>query len=185
MDNENNNVNVEKEMKDLEEKSLEVLDTLHEQGNQENEKTINDSKSKIEDILQDAKEKVKEFTDSKEVKEFLETIKEQVSNIVESTKEKAIELSENEQFKSAILSGKEFVSSTTGLIVDGISTGIEKMKENEDIKKVFEKTEEAIDNVRSSDALKDTVDKAEEIADKVNKFVFEGLKKILKDKEDR
>ena len=159
---------------DLEKESMLELEVMHESENTDNERIIEDAKSKIDlrDLLKDA-------SDPEKVKEALSQAKEDAKDILSSTKDKVVEVSESEQFKQTVSAGKEFLQGTAGLVVDGFKYGKETLRKNDSLRKVIDKADEKVDEIRTNDSVIRAVDKAEEVTGKATEALFSGLKKIF------
>ena len=97
---------------DLEKESIQELEVMHESENTDNERIIEDAKSKIEKIYDDVRDLLKDAKDPEKVKEVLANAKDDVKDILAATKNKVIEVSESEQFKQTVSAGKEFLQGT-------------------------------------------------------------------------
>ena len=94
---------------DLEKESMLELEVMHESENTDNERIIEDAKSKIEKLFDDVRDLLKDASDPEKVKEALSQAKEDAKDILSSTKDKVVEVSESEQFKQTMSAGKEFL----------------------------------------------------------------------------
>ena len=159
----------------LENESLNELETLREENNEENQKVVDDAKKKIEDIFADLKTWIKENSDP-------EKVKDDAVDILKTTKDKAVELSQSEQFKTTLTAGKDFLVGAGGMLADGLKAGADILMRNEQIKKVVDQADEKLDVLRESESLRNAVDTAEEVTGKVTEAVFGGIKKFF-DKE--
>ena len=126
---------------DLEKESMLELEVMHESENTDNERIIEDAKSKIEKLFDDVRDLLKDASDPEKVKEALSQAKEEdAKDILSSTKDKVVEVSESEQFKQTMSAGKEFLQGTAGLVVEGF-----KCEDREtDIEEVYLKIDEYI-----------------------------------------
>ena len=168
---------------DLEKESMLELEVMHESENTDNERIIEDAKSKIEklfdDVFDDVRDLLKDASDPEKVKEALSQAKEDAKDILSSTKDKVVEVSESEQFKQTMSAGKEFLQGTAGLVVEGFKFGKETLRKNESLRKVIDKADEKVDEIRMNDSVIRAVDKAEEVTGKATEALFSGLKKIF------
>ena len=114
---------------DLEKESMLELEVMHESENTDNERIIEDAKSKIEKLFDDLRDLLKDASDPEKVKEALSQAKDDAKDILSSTKDKVVEVSESEQFKQTVSAGKEFLQGTAGLVVDGFKYGKETLKD--------------------------------------------------------
>lgn len=166
----------------LENESLNELETLREENNEENQKVVDDAKKKIEDIFADLKTWIKENSDPEKVKEAVNKAKDDAVDILKTTKDKAVELSQSEQFKTTLTAGKDFLVGAGGMLADGLKAGADILMRNEQIKKIVDQADEKLDVLRESESLRNAVDTAEEVTGKVTEAVFGGIKKFF-DKE--
>lgn len=113
---------------DLEKESMLELEVMHESENTDNERIIEDAKSKIEKLFDDLRDLLKDASDPEKVKEALSQAKDDAKDILSSTKDKVVEVSESEQFKQTVSAGKEFLQGTAGLVVDGFKYGKETLR---------------------------------------------------------
>ena len=156
---------------DLEKESMLELEVMHESENTDNERIIEDAKSKIEKVFDDLRDLLKDASDPQ--------AKEDAKDILSSTKDKVVEVSESEQFKQTVSAGKEFLQGTAGLVVDGFKYGKETLRKNDSLRKVIDKADEKVDEIRTNDSVIRAVDKAEEVTGKATEALFSGLKKIF------
>ena len=163
---------------DLEKESMLELEVMQESENTDNERIIEDAKSKIEKLFDDVRDLLKDASDPEKVKEALSQAKEDVKDILSSTKDKLVEVSESEQFKQTMTAGKE-LQGTAGLVVDGFKYGKETLRKNDSLRKVIDKADEKVDEIRTNDSVIRAVDKAEEVTGKATEALFSGLKKIF------
>ena len=154
---------------DLEKESMLELEVMHESENTDNERIIEDAKSKIEKVFDDLRDLLKDASDPEKVKEALSQAKEDAKDILSSTKDKVVEVSES----------KEFLQGTAGLVVDGFKYGKETLRKNDSLRKVIDKADEKVDEIRTNDSVIRAVDKAEEVTGKATEALFSGLKKIF------
>lgn len=164
---------------ELEQESLKELDLLHEENNNKNEEIIDEAKTKIEQIFTNARDLVKDCTDPEKVKAALSGAKDESIKILNSTKDKAIEVSESDKFKETVSAGKEFLTGTAGLIVDGFQYGKETLRKNDSLRSIIDKADEKVDELRTNESVIKAVDTAEELTSKATDAVFKGLKKIF------
>lgn len=164
---------------DLEKESMLELEVMHESENTDNERIIEDAKSKIEKLFDDVRDLLKDASDPEKVKEALSQAKEYAKDILSSTKDKVVEVSESEQFKQTMSAGKEFLQGTAGLVVEGFKYGKETLRKNDSLRKVIDKADEKVDEIRTNDSVIRAVDKAEEVTGKATEALFSGLKKIF------
>ena len=164
---------------DLEKESIQELEVMHESENTDNERIIEDAKSKIEKIYDDVRDLLKDAKDPEKVKEALANAKDDVKDILAATKNKVIEVSESEQFKQTVSAGKEFLQGTAGLVVEGFKYGKDTLRKNDSLRKVIDKADEKVDEIRTNDSVIRAVDKAEEVTGKATDALFSGLKKIF------
>ena len=162
---------------DLEKESMLELEVMHESENTDNERIIEDAKSKIEKVFDDLRDLLKDASDPEKVKEALSQAKEDAKDILSSTKDKVVEVSESEQFKQTVSAGKEFLQGTAGLVVDGFKYG--KLRKNDSLRKVIDRADEKVEEIRTNDSVIRAVDKAEEVTGKATEALFSGLKKIF------
>ena len=155
------------------------LEVMHESENTDNERIIEDAKSKIEKLFDDVRDLLKDASDPEKVKEALSQAKEDAKDILSSTKDKVVEVSESEQFKQTMSAGKEFLQGTAGLVVEGFKYGKETLRKNDSLRKVIDKADEKVDEIRTNDSVIRAVDKAEEVTGKATEALFSGLKKIF------
>ena len=94
---------------DLEKESMLELEVMHESENTDNERIIEDAKSKNEKLNDDVRDLIKDATDPEKVKEALSQAKEDAKDILSSTKDKVVEVSESEQLKQQMSEGKEIL----------------------------------------------------------------------------
>lgn len=167
----------------LEEQSLNELETLREANNEDNKQVIEEAKKKIEDIYDDLKDWVKDNKDPEKVKAAMNKAKDDAIDVLNKTKDKAIEVSQSDQFKATLAAGKEFLVGAGTIIGNGLKAGADVLMQNEQIKNVVEKADEKLDVLRESEGLKSAVNTAEEVTGKVTQAVFGGIKKFL-DKAD-
>ena len=168
---------------ELEEKSLEELDSFREEDNKENEQVVDEGKKQIKDVFDDLRQILKENSDPEKIKENLTNAKDNVLNIVDTTRKKAVEVSNSDNFKQTIDASKDLIEGATGLIVDGFKTTTDILMSNDKIADLVDKADKRLDIVRESEGLKKGVDAAEELTDKFNKAVFGGIQKFF-DKKD-
>ena len=133
---------------DLEKESMLELEVMHESENTDNERIIEDAKSKIENYSWCAW-LIKDASDPEKVKEALSQAKEDAKDILSSTKDKVVEVSESEQFKQTMSAGKEFLQGTAGLVVEGFKYGKETLRKNDSLRKVIDKADEKVDEIRT------------------------------------
>lgn len=141
----------------LEEKDVqfnEEEDDLFEEDHQ-----TNDS---IGQVVEDVKERVKEYAESEKVQETISKVKNQSINAYNTVKDK---VTSNETINEFVENSKESI------------------KNNETIQNLVDKSSQKVNKFRQSDSLKNTIDKAEELTGKVSKSIFKGLRKIVKEKE--
>ncbi|MDD7281267.1 hypothetical protein [Floccifex sp.] len=141
----------------LEEKDVqfnEEEDDLFEEDHQ-----TNDS---IGQVVEDVKERVKEYAESEKVQETISKVKNQSINAYNTVKDK---VTSNETINEFVENSKESI------------------KNNETIQNLVDKSSQKVNEFRQSDSLKNTIDKAEELTGKVSKSIFKGLRKIVKEKE--
>ena len=181
MSDENKNAEV---VQELENEAMNQLETLKEDNNKENEEVIKDAKEKIKAIFEDLQEWIKENTEPEKVKEGLNKAKDETVKVLKATKEKALEISNSEQFKNTVSAGKDFLIGAGVLIGDGIKAGADALMKNDNIKNFVNTADEKLDVLRESEGLKNAVDSAEQITQKVGDAVFSGIRKFL-DKKDR
>lgn len=171
-------------VQELEDEAMNQLETLKEENNKENEEVIQDAKEKIKAIFEDLQTWIKENTEPEKVKEGLNKAKEDTLKVLKATKEKAIEISNSEQFKNTISAGKDFLLGAGTLIGDGLKAGADALMKNDNIRNFVNTADEKLDVLRESEGLKNAVDSAEQISLKVGDTVFNGIRKFL-DKKDR
>lgn len=171
-------------VQELEDEAMNQLETLKEENNKENDEVIQDAKEKIKAIFEDLQTWIKENTEPERVKEGLNKAKEDTLKVLKATKEKAIEISNSEQFKNTISAGKDFLLGAGTLIGDGLKAGADALMKNDNIRNFVNTADEKLDVLRVSEGLKNAVDSAEQISLKVGDTVFNGIRKFL-DKKDR
>ncbi len=171
-------------VQELEDEAMNQLETLKEENNKENDEVIQDAKEKIKAIFEDLQTWIKENTEPEKVKEGLNKAKEDTLKVLKATKEKAIEISNSEQFKNTISAGKDFLLGAGTLIGDGLKAGADALMKNDNIRNFVNTADEKLDVLRESEGLKNAVDSAEQISLKVGDTVFNGIRKFL-DKKDR
>lgn len=164
---------------ELEQESLKELSSLEETNNDKNEQVIDEAKSKLDDIFTNVRELLKDATDPEKVKVILLNAKDEAKKTLTVTKDKVIEVSESEKFKETVSAGKEFLSGTTSLIVEGFQYGKEVLRKNDSLRNIIDKTDEKVDEIRANDTVIKAVDAAEELTNKATDAVFKGLKKIF------
>ena len=130
---------------------------------EEQEDIFDTSKDRIEQIYQEAKEKIKDYTDPDTIQDILNKAKEQSIQVLSNVKEA---ISSNEKINS-------FVSSSA-----------ESIKNNESIQSFIDKSSKKIDDFRQSETLKKTIDKAEDVSDKLHDVIFNNLRKIIKEDKE-
>lgn len=163
----------------LHEQSLNELETLREENNEENKKVVDDAKKKIDEILEELKVWAKDNVDPEKIEAAVNKAKTEVVDVLKTTKEKAIEVSESEQFRSTLNAGKDFLIGAGTLLADGIKTSADVLMKNEHIKKVVNEVDGKLDVLRESETLKNVVDSAEEVTGKVTEAIFGGMKKFF------
>ncbi|MGM9946718.1 hypothetical protein [Floccifex sp.] len=131
---------------------VEVPVDENEQDLFEDEDIFEDSKNRIEEIYQEAKDKISQIADTQMIQDILNKAKEESLQVLSNVKEK--------------------VSS---------SETINDFKNNEKVQSFIEKSTKKVDDIRSSQALKETIDKAEDLSDKLHEVVFKNLRKIIKE----
>ena len=130
---------------------------------EEQEDIFDTSKDRIEQIYQEAKEKIKDYTDPDTIQDILNKAKEQSIQVLSNVKEA---ISSNEKINS-------FVSSSADSI-----------KNNESIQSFIDKSSKKIDDFRQSETLKKTIDKAEDVSYKLHDVIFNNLRKIIKEDKE-
>ncbi|MGN1276725.1 MAG: hypothetical protein ACI4UK_07040 [Floccifex sp.] len=131
---------------------VEVPVDENEQDLFEDEDIFEDSRNRIEEIYQEAKDKISKIADAQMIQDILNKAKEESLQVLSNVKEK--------------------VSS---------SETINDFKNNEKVQSFIEKSTKKVDDIRSSQALKETIDKAEDLSDKLHEVVFKNLRKIIKE----
>lgn len=131
---------------------VEVPVDENEQDLFEDEDIFEDSRNRIEEIYQEAKDKISQIADAQMIQDILNKAKEESLQVLSNVKEK--------------------VSS---------SETINDFKNNEKVQSFIEKSTKKVDDIRSSQALKETIDKAEDLSDKLHEVVFKNLRKIIKE----
>lgn len=169
----------------LHEETVEKLEELREEGNDENEKVIDDARKSLDKIFKDLKNWTKENSDPEKIKATFGKAKDDVSKVLENARKKAVEVSNSDNFKKTIDSSKDFLEGAGGLIADGFKATADFLMQNDKVNEFVGKADEKLNTLRDSEGLKRGVDAAEELSNKVNSAIFGGLKNFFdKDKEN-
>lgn len=169
----------QKKVDALEEEVLHELAVLKEENNSANDQVINDAKVKIEEILDNLRDLLKDASDKDKVKAALNNAYDELKSILNVTRDKVIEVSDSEEFRRTLAAGKEFLTGTASLLFEGLKYGKEVLCRNDSLKNVIDKADAKVDELRTNENVLHAVDKAEEVTAKVNEAVFSGLKKIF------
>ena len=176
------NDELNKAVDSLEEKSLNELSVMKEENNEKNEKVIYDAQEEIKHIFQELRRWIVRNSDPEAIKVNLEKAKEDTVDVLKKTKEKAIEVSENEQFKKTLEAGKEFLSETGALVVEGFNVCKDLLMSNDAVKDFVEKADSKLDVLRENKNLQDAAAKTYEATEKLNKAIFDGVKNFFEKK---
>lgn len=173
----------EKVADQLEQESLNELQALREENNEQNEELVDEAEKKIREIYADFRKWVKINTEPERVKENLENAKDQTIEVLKATRAKAIEISESDDFRKAAGGIKDFLDGSAALIGEGLQYGKDQLKKNPFMKDVIDNVDNGIEKIRENEAIATVVDKAQELTENVTSAVFNGLKGFFEGKK--
>lgn len=163
----------------LEHETMYELTKLYEEGNEENEKIVNDAAKRLHDIFKQLNDWIITNTDPRQVKINLEKTAEQSKEILEETRKRVIAASDSPEFKKTVEAGKDFLTGTGQLIGEGLEYGKEQLSRNPFFKSLFEHVDEGVDKIRSDQNLADAVTRTQQGVDKLNNALFDGLRSFF------
>lgn len=169
-------------VEELRAETMDELDAMAEEGNQDNKKVLDDARNKIDAIFKDLNDRVKD-ADTDKIKETMGKGKDEVFNVLGKTKDKVVEVSQSENFKETMTAGKNFVVGAGGMLADAFKEAGNTLMKHDKVKGVVEKADEKFDVLRDSEGFKNAVDKAEEITGKVTNTIFGSIKNFLEKEE--
>ena len=97
------------------------LATFEEADNEENKRLLADAREKLQKLIADTSQWLKENTDREKIAENMTRLRDECIQLLTITKEKAIEVSKNEEFRATLHSGKEFIIGSGRLIASGVA----------------------------------------------------------------
>ena len=149
------------------------LATFEEADNEENKRLLADAREKLQKLIADTSQWLKENTD-REIQ------------LLTITKEKAIEVSKNEEFRATLHSGKEFIIGSGRLIASGVRAGADKLMENEKFASFVSKVNDKVEDIREDERVQEGAQRLRKGTMKLADRAYGGLKHFLnKDDEDK
>ena len=150
------------------------LATFEEADNEENKRLLADAREKLQKLIADTSQWLKENTDREKIQ------------LLTITKEKAIEVSKNEEFRATLHSGKEFIIGSGRLIASGVRAGADKLMENEKFASFVSKVNDKVEDIREDERVQEGAQRLRKGTMKLADRAYGGLKHFLnKDDEDK
>ncbi|MCF0246532.1 MAG: hypothetical protein HUJ55_06880 [Ileibacterium sp.] len=160
---------------EMEKASQKALEAMREEDNSESDEIVDEAKAEVESMFEKLRTRLEKDVDPEKIKAELLKVSQDVNKVLGTTKEKVIDVANSEQFKNTMAAGKDFVSGTGAMIVDGLKYGYDKLMEVPQFKQAAGKVDDSIGNLRKSDKLKDMVGAAEKGVSEFNKGLFKTL----------
>lgn len=162
------------------------LATFEEADNEENKRLLADAREKLQKLIADTSQWLKENTDREKIAENMTRLRDECIQLLTITKEKAIEVSKNEEFRATLHSGKEFIIGSGRLIASGVRAGADKLMENEKFASFVNKVNDKVEVIREDERVQEGAQRLRKGTMKLADRAYGGLKHFLnKDDEDK
>ncbi|WP_230268317.1 hypothetical protein [Allobaculum fili] len=164
---------------EMEKATQKALDAMREKDNPENAKVVDDAEEEAREIFDDFSKWMKDNTQPERLKAEFKVVSEKIAEVLENARKSAIAVSQSEDFKKTMESGKNFVLGTAGLIGDGLKFGYDKLMEIPELRKISDKVNDKVDDLRHSETLRSAVDRSEEGFNQFTNALFSGIKSFF------